>query len=303
MPEKTRIDLALGPCLFNWPADRLLDFYGRIADETDIDRVYLGEVVCGKRMPFTDPVWPEAIDRLTGAGKTVVLSTLAQPVNKREREILRQQAGYDLPIEINDMSMISARSGQPFTAGPFLNVYNEASLALLANRGATAWCPPVELPLASIQKIAALVPEVETELFAFGRLPLALSSRCYHARAHGLRKDSCQFVCDRDPDGMLVETLEGQRFLAVNGIQTLSDTCHFAGLASGHLAASGIRRLRLSPHTADMVAVSGVFRQFLDGQIDAGDLEAMLETLPLPGPLCNAYLAGDAGWKKTALPL
>lgn len=299
----TRIDLALGPCLFNWPADRLLDFYSRIADEADIDRVYLGEVVCGKRMPFTDPVWPEAIERLTGAGKTVVLSTLAQPVNKREREILRQQAGYDMPIEINDMSMLAALSGQPFTAGPFLNVYNEGSLALLAGRGATAWCPPVELPLASIQKIAALVPEVETELFAFGRLPLALSSRCYHARAHGLRKDSCQFVCDRDPDGMLVETLDGRRFLAANGVQTLSDTCHFAGLATGHLTAAGIRRLRLSPHTVDMVTVSGLFRRFLDGGIDAAEFEAELEALDLPGPLANAYLAGDAGWKKTALPL
>ncbi|MHA7774628.1 ubiquinone anaerobic biosynthesis protein UbiV [Roseibium sp. M-1] len=303
MTDVPRIDLSLGPCLFNWPAERLLDFYTRIADEADIDVAYLGEVVCGKRMPFTDPVWPEVFDRLTAAGKKVVLSTLAQPVNKREREILRQQVGYDLPIEINDMSMLPARAGRAFTAGPFLNIYNEASLALLAARGADAWCPPVELPLASIQKIAALVPEVEIELFAFGRLPLALSSRCYHARAHGLRKDSCQFVCDQDPDGMLVETLDGRRFLAANGIQTLSDTCHVAGLTGGHLAASGIRRLRLSPHTTDMVTVARLFRSFLDGGMDSHEFEAKLEALDLPGPLSNAYLAGDAGWKKTALPI
>lgn len=303
MTDMTRIELALGPCLFNWPADRLLEFYSRIADEAAIDVVYLGEAVCGKRMPFSDPVWPDAIDRLTAAGKSVVLSTLAQPVSKRERVILRQQAGYDLPIEVNDMSMLPARSGLPFTAGPFLNVYNEASLALLAGRGATAWCPPVELPLASIQRIAALVPEVEIELFAFGRLPLALSSRCYHARAHGLRKDSCQFVCDKNPDGMLVETLDGRRFLAANGIQTLSDTCHVAGLAAGHLAAAGIRRLRLSPHTVDMVAVAKLFRSFLDGAMATGEFETKLEALDLPGPLSNAYLAGDAGWKKTALTL
>ncbi|MCK7611117.1 ubiquinone anaerobic biosynthesis protein UbiV [Roseibium sediminicola] len=303
MTDVTRIELALGPCLFNWPADRLTEFYGRIADEAEIDVVYLGEVVCGKRMPFTDPVWPEAIDRLTAAGKRVVLSTLAQPVNKREREVLRQQADYDLPIEINDMSMLAACSGRAFTAGPFLNIYNEASLALLAGRGATVWCPPVELPLASTQKIAALVPEVEVELFAFGRLPLALSSRCYHARTHGLRKDSCQFVCDRDPDGMLVETLDGRRFLAANGIQTLSDTCHVAGLTSGHLTASGVKRLRLSPHTVDMVAVARLFRSFLDGAMNADEFETKLEALDLPGPLSNAYLAGDAGWKKTALPV
>ncbi len=303
MADLNRIELALGPCLFNWTAERLLDFYKRIADEADIDRVYLGEVVCGKRMPFNDPVWPEAIEVLTSAGKEVVLSTLAQPVNKRERDILQRQAGYDMALEINDMSMVPACSGREFTAGPFLNVYNEASLAFLAGRGAATWCPPVELPLEAVQKISALVPEVDVELFAFGRLPLALSSRCYHARAHGLRKDSCQFVCDKDPDGMDVATLDGRRFLAANGIQTMSDACHFASLAGGHLAALGVRRLRLSPHTVDMVAVSDLFRRYLDGAIEAEEFEARLEALDLPGPLCNAYLAGDAGWKRTAIPV
>ncbi len=302
MPETNRIELSLGPCLFNWPADRLLEFYKRIADEADVDRVYLGEVVCGKRMPFTDTLWPQVMEILEGAGKKVVLSTLAQPVNKRERGILLQQAGYDMPIEINDMSMLPGRKGREFVAGPFLNVYNEASLAFLARKGAVSWCPPVELPLASIQQITALVPDVEVELFAFGRLPLALSSRCYHARAHGLSKDSCQFICERDPDGMDVATLDGDRFLAANGIQTLSDACHVAGLTSGHLNALGIRRLRLSPHTADMVAVSRAFRSFLDGGIGPEELEARLTELQLPGPLCNAYLSGEAGWKKTALP-
>ena len=43
------IEIALGPLLFNWSADRIADFYAAIADESEIDRVYLGEVVCGKR--------------------------------------------------------------------------------------------------------------------------------------------------------------------------------------------------------------------------------------------------------------
>jgi collagenase-like PrtC family protease len=32
---------------------------------------------------------------------------------------------------------------------------------------------------------------VTVEVQIFGRLPLALSARCYHARAHGRTKDSC----------------------------------------------------------------------------------------------------------------
>ena len=303
MADTSSIELALGPCLFNWSAERLLDFYRIIADEADIQRVYLGEVVCGKRMPFTDAVWPEAIEILNRGGKEAVLSTLAQPVNKRERQILHEQAGYDMAIEINDMSMVAARGGQAFAIGPFLNVYNETTLSFLSGRGAVTWCPPVELPLSAIQKISALVPEVDIELFAFGRLPLALSSRCYHARAHGLRKDSCQFICEQDPDGMDVATLDGRRFLAANGIQTMSDACHFSGLASGHLNALGIRRLRLSPHTVDMVEVSRIFRRFLDGRIDTEEFEAGLGGLDLPGPLCNAYLAGEAGWKTTTIQM
>ncbi|MBD1549724.1 ubiquinone anaerobic biosynthesis protein UbiV [Roseibium aggregatum] len=297
------IELALGPCLFNWPAERMADFYARIADEAPVERVYVGEVVCGKRMPFTDPIWPDAIERLRDAGKTVVYSALAQPSSRRERNALTLQAAYDLPIEINDMSMLPARSGRSFTAGPLLNCYNEACLTFLAARGATDWCPPVELPLSSIRKIAALVPEVGIELFAFGRLPLALSSRCYHARSHGLTKDSCQFVCDRDPDGMAVTTVDGQRFLAANGIQTLSDSCQVAALAPDHLEILGISRLRLSPHSTDMVRVASLFRQCLDREIAPDELEARLEETGLPGPICNAYLNGDAGWKKEILSL
>lgn len=302
MLNSTSIELALGPCLFNWSADTLLDFYRKIAEEAPVDRVYLGEVVCGKRMPFTDAIWPDVIEMLDRAGKEVVLSTLAQPVNKRERQILASQSDYDMALEINDMSMVPACSGKPFSIGPFLNVYNESTLAFLARQGARTWCPPVEMSLDAIQKIAALVPEVEAELFAFGRLPLALSSRCYHARAHGLRKDSCQFICEQDPDGMDVATLDGRRFLAANGIQTMSDACHYSGLAPGHLATLGIKRLRLSPHSADMIAVSKLFRSYLDGLFETEEFETRLEEQSLPGPLCNAYLMGDAGWKRMALP-
>ena len=77
----------------------------------------------------------------------------------------------------------------------------------------------------SIAAIAAAVPNVAVEVFAFGRVPLAISARCYHARLHKLSKDNCRFVCEKDPDGLAVDTLDGEHFLAVNGVQTLSHTC------------------------------------------------------------------------------
>ncbi|MBO6802704.1 MAG: U32 family peptidase, partial [Thalassospira sp.] len=47
-----RSRLVMGPVLFHWDEDRKKDFYSRIADETDVDTVHVGEVVCAKRMPF-----------------------------------------------------------------------------------------------------------------------------------------------------------------------------------------------------------------------------------------------------------
>ena len=294
----TRIGISLGPCFFNWPPDRLTDFYARIADEAPIDRVYVGEVVCGKRMPFSDPIMPRVIERLERAGKTVVVSMLALPGTVREQSAMANLAELDRFLEINDLSALTERNGKSFVAGPFLNIYNEAALAALVARGATGWCPPVELPLSSITIIARACPEVEVELFAFGRLPLAVSGRCYHARTHGLNKDSCGFVCDRDLDGMAVTTIDGQALFAVNGIQTLSHAVQTVLMAPDALHAAGIRCLRLSPHALDMVQVARIYRDVLDGKLEVPAAENRLAELELPGAICNAYIAGEPGWQK-----
>jgi len=293
-----RIELALGPCFFNWTPERLGDFYAMVADEAPIDRVYLGEVVCGKRLPFTDKLWPKLTERLERAGKTVVTSLLALPVTGRERALMRRASAEAGHVEINDLGALADRTGQPFAAGPFVNVYNEATLEILAGRGCESWCPPVELPLEAIRVIAAAVPAVTVELFAFGRLPLAVSARCSHARAHGRTKDSCRFVCGEDADGMDVATLDDQPFLAVNGIQTLSHAVQAATLAPAVLHDAGVRRLRLSPQGVDMAAVAMTFRELLDGAVDGREAERRLAGLALPGPLCDGYLRGEAGWRR-----
>jgi len=72
-----------------------------------------------------------------------------------------------------------------------------------------------------------------------------------NARVHGLSKDSCQFVCAKDADGLAVRTLDGADFLAVNGVQTLSHKyCNLIGDLD-MLAKAGVTSLRLSPHTGD----------------------------------------------------
>lgn len=296
----SRIALTLGPVFFHWPAHRLADFYRRIADEAPIDRVHVGEVVCGKRMPFSDPAWPDIIERLERGGKEVVLSTLAAPATVRERKAVAELCADARLVEINDLTALLARSAQPFVAGPFLNLYNEDSVRFMVAAGARTICPPVELSLAAIGRMARAFTGPEFEIFAFGRLPLALSGRCYHARLHGLHKDSCQFTCEKDPDGLAVDTLDGQEFLAVNGVQTLSNQVQAFCPASADLAVHGVKRLRLSPHTVDMVMVARTYRELLDGVETPTGARFVLSSLDLPGAIVDGYLRGAPGCEAPA---
>ena len=69
MSARAPARLTLGPLLFHWPAAKRRDFYFRIADEATLDSVYLGEVVCSKRVPAFEPYRAAVIERLTAAGK------------------------------------------------------------------------------------------------------------------------------------------------------------------------------------------------------------------------------------------
>jgi collagenase-like PrtC family protease len=185
-------------------------------------------------------------------------------------------------------------AGRPHVLGPFINVYNECTLAYLAAEGAERVCLPPELPAASVARLAALSP-VPLELIAFGRLPLAISARCFHARAHRLHKDGCQFVCARDPNGLTVETLDGEKFLAVNGTQTLSHSCCCLLQDAPGLAAAGIAGFRLSPMATDMIAVARLYRDVLDGRADAEAATAAIAGLVPDMPLSNGFLHGAEG--------
>ncbi len=292
--------LTLGPILFNWPAARWRDFYARIADEAPFDRVAVGEVVCSKRMPFLVDEFAPAVERLQRAGKTVWLSSLALPTLARERALLQElMAIPGVLIEANDVSVLARLAGRPHAIGPLVNVYNEGTLACLARLGAVHVCLPPELPRTAAARLAvAGGPEVAVEVWAFGRAPLAISARCYHARLLGLSKDTCQMVCGRDADGLAVDTLDGQKFVAINGVQTLSHACVNLAAEVGPLAGDGVASFRLSPHDIDMVAVAALFRDVLDRRIEGRQAAAHLERLAPFAAACNGFLYGEPGCKR-----
>ena len=136
--------LTLGPVLFNWPVERWRDFYFRIADEAPLDTVYLGEVVCSKRLPFYAEHLPVVAERLMAAGKDVVFSTLALVMNKRELDQQRNLAQMtDTLIEANDLSAISALNGRPHIVGrhcrPLCPAWRPANCAAPRIAGRNDW--------------------------------------------------------------------------------------------------------------------------------------------------------------------
>jgi collagenase-like PrtC family protease len=298
--------LALGPMLYYWERDRVLDFYAQAAG-WPVDIVYLGEVVCSKRRALRPDDWLALAEQLAQAGKEVVLSTLALVEAESELGALRRAVGNGrFPIEANDtaaLNMLSAAGGTRFIAGPYLNVYNGETLELLHELGACRWVLPVELSRDMLAALQARRPDgMETEVQVFGRLPLALSARCFTARAHHLPKDECEFRCRDYPDGLALATREGARFLTINGIQTQSGgSANLAG-ALPEMHTLGVDVARLSPQSQDMDKVVRLFRAAVDGNLAAAETENRIQT-HLPDGACNGYWHGEPGmaWQP-ALP-
>ena len=291
--------LTLGPVLFNWPAESWRDFYFRIADEAPVDVVYVGEAVCSKRAPLFDPYIGDVTERLERGGKQVIFSTLSEVMSQIDRKVVEKICAVDDHlIEANDVSVLWRLDGRACTIGPYINVYNEDALDLVVRKGATSVCLPPEMPQGAIavmcEKAKALGVDIEVQVY--GRIPLALSARCYHARAHGRTKDSCQFVCDEDADGMEIETLDDEAFLAINGIQTMSYGCLNLAADMAGLARAGVSRFRLSPQSCNMVDVAKIFAGVLAGEIEADEAAAQLGQTSFKAPFVNGFLHGEKGY-------
>ena len=291
--------LSLGPLLYYWSREDTLSFYDQAAT-WPLDIVYLGETVCSRRHLLRLPDYLELAEKLSDAGKEVVLSSQTLIESESDLKALRKLiADGRFKVEANEWGAVRmlAEAGRPFIAGPTLNVYNPDTLAMLAGMGATRWVPPVEMPRAMITGMLAALPQgaaPETELFTYGRLPLAFSARCFTARQYNLQKDDCQFRCLDHPDGLVLASREGQDFLAINGIQTQSAKVMSLAHRFDDLATAGIDVLRLSPQSRQMAQIVGIYRDLAMGEVAPNQASARLDRL-MPADPCDGYWLGDAG--------
>jgi len=294
------VKISLGPIQYYWKKQQVFDFYNEVS-ELPVERVYLGETVCSKRRELRLEDWLEIAQQLTTSGKQVCLSTMTLIEAASELSQLKKlcQAEHGFMVEANDYGAVQfcSESQTPFIAGAMLNLYNHRSVEKVLALGAQGWVMPYEITRQSLSALLnGLSPEVadkaNTEVFSWGKVPLAYSARCFTARHHELPKDSCQLVCGEYPEGLALESQEQQRFLNINGIQTQSG--HSYNLLSEwrDMQALGITWMRISPSLSNTKSIVETLANAIEMNSDIARACADDE--------CNGYWFGRSGLERVA---
>ncbi|UCE89340.1 MAG: U32 family peptidase [Pseudomonadota bacterium] len=287
--------LALGAIPYYWSREQIELFYAQVAD-APVEIVYIGETVCAKRKEMRTRDWLALGEELAAAGKDVVLSTLVLLEAEADLRTLRRIcANGRFMVEANDMGAVRLLQGESFVAGPGINIYNDRALTRLAALGLKRWVFPVELARDTLVALQAIRPAyIETEMFVYGRIPLAYSARCFTARHLNLQKDDCGFCCHAYPDGLLVSSQEGAPFLNLNGIQTQSAQTYNLLTQLPELIELGIDVLRIGPQREHTLEIIEIFDRVRRGEGEPQDFDCMLEGYA-PVRACNGYWHDEPG--------
>jgi O2-independent ubiquinone biosynthesis protein UbiV len=290
------VRISLGPLLYYWPRDKVLAFYEEVASWS-VDSVYLGETVCSKRFEMRMSDWLHIARRLTDSGKEVVLSSCELIESESDLRTLRKITDNgEFLVEANDLGAVKLLAGRvPFVAGTYLNIYSRMSLEFFRGLGAWRWVMPIELSQAGLREVLHDGDlNMQTEVFAHGRLPLAVSARCFTARYNNQSKDDCGFRCIEHPDGLTVATQDDDAFLVMNGLQTQSARVYNLVDELANMIEMGVTHVRISPQSRGTADVVARFHAAAQGALR--DPQSSADTAPwTPDIACNGYWHGRPG--------
>jgi len=297
--KRSAMKISLGPLLYYWQRDAVFSFYDEVA-ATLVDVVYLGETVCSRRHEMRLSDWLDIAKNLRAAGKEVVLSS--QVLLESGSDVSAMQkitTNGDFLVEANDMGAVRSLAGKlSFVAGPHLNIYNLGSLQWMASLGASRWVMPLEMKREDLSLLQQGRPAgLATEVFAYGRMPLAFSARCFTARQRNLPKDDCRFSCLDHPDGLMLRTREREEFLVLNGTQTQSARVYNLVDVLDDMRDIGVDVVRLSPQARHMKEVIAVFDAARHGRLTPQEALARMQPL-MPEQGCNGYWYGRPGMEQ-----
>ena len=302
MSTDTTLQLALGPVLSYWTREHYADFYREAAD-WPVEIVTLGESVCSRRRDMKLDDWLGIGRELAQSGKQIVLASQTLIESEADLRDLRKLCDNgEFIVEANDQSALQrlVAAGLPFVAGAALNLYNPAAIGVLARAGMQRWQAPVEMSRNDLTHLlsdcAAKGLDLPYEVFAYGHLPLAWSSRCFTARRHQKPKDRCQFVCQQYPEGVALRSQESKEVFTLNGIQTLSGACQDLRHEVPAMQEMGVAVARLSPRAEGMADVVAAYAAARRGELPHADPLALVEA-----DLCDGYWHGRPGMDNTRL--
>ena len=289
------MEITLAPIPFYWTRESVFQFYEN-ATLWPVDRIVLGENVCSKRRELSTNDWLSLAKTLTSKGKQVSISTLALLEAESELKTLTKICSQtEINVEANDLAAVELlyKYKQTFSAGPYLNIYSPNTLKLLMKDGLQRWTLPVELGRDHLSTMTASISTeampIKTEVMAYGYLPLALSARCFTARAIDRPKDQCEKICIEYSSGIPVDSQEQQRLFVINGIQTLSGEILDLRRELSDMQQRGVDSIRISPTQHDM-------RPIIQSYKDTLNDSSISETPASTAAYCNGYWFHESGF-------
>jgi len=296
--------LALSPVYDSWDRLRLRDFYLKEVVEMDVDTVYIGEVICQKRLTLSENDFKEIIAALKESGKDVYLSSLALITNNDELERSKQFLHLFDGVEVNSFGVLNILINDEkykdlkIILGPFMNVYNSVSADYLKKFNPARLVIPYEVPYETIKDISSK-SDLPLEVNSWGHLSTALSWRCYTARSFDLERDNCAKKCLEHPDGILIETVKKEDLYIINGIQLQSSKIHCLVEQIDMLKEINVSHMRITPSNDNTTDVVNIFSDVLCGNLGNKEAADMLSAYA-PHGLSNGWFLGKPGWQYTA---